>query len=62
MERKEMQKTFLQVLRYIFESLKRKDGGKRNPLAGDDVSLKMQFARQENVNLDRLIEISTITH
>ena len=41
MERKEIQRTVLQVLRYIF---KRKDGVKRNPqdhLAGDDVSLKV---------------------
>ena len=38
MERKEIQRTVLQVLRYI---LKRKDGVKRNPqdhLAGDDVA------------------------
>jgi len=44
MERKEIQRTVLQVLRYIS---KRKDGMKKNlqnHLAGDGVILKMQFA------------------
>ena len=64
MKRKEMQRTVLQVLRYIF---KKKDGVKRNlqdHLAGDDVSLKMQLTLQgrKYVNLDGLIEISTITN
>jgi len=59
-ERKEIQKTDLQIPRYIsrYQKISRRE---KHRLAGDDVILKMQFALQKILPIDRNISL-TITH